>query len=470
VAAAPTQRGLPTVGTVINGKYRLDEIIGEGGIGVVIAATHLELGDKVALKFLRPEMLSKPDLVGRFVFEAKAASAIKSDHSASVFDVGRTEDGIPFLVMEFLEGHDLASVIAKGPLEGREVAEYGMHTCEALASAHAKGLIHRDIKPENLFIELRAGLRSIKVLDFGISKLSLTGAMFDTPVVKTQSLMGTPLYMSPEQVRTPDNIDARSDIYSLGVVLYEALTGTLPSQGATITELCTAILEQPITPVARYRPDLPEGFGAVVEKCLAKDPALRYQNAAEVAVALMAFAPKRARICAERAGEILVAAGLASPEDVRFASEAPPSGAFSGAFRLPPPAPLPSHAAGVLTSETLPEFTIEKPKQRWWPAVLGLAVVLGVGAFLIVQGEHVPRPPPPPVVATAAPPPEMKLPEAIPTVTATVTAVQSATSAAPPPIAPRPVVIKAVKKATPLPEPQPSSTPENKVDALDIGY
>jgi serine/threonine protein kinase len=328
------------VGDIINGKYLIEAFIGEGGVGLVAAAQNIELDERVALKFLRPEMLVQTDIVARFMREAKAACSIKSEYVASVYDVGTMADGAPFLVMEYLEGKDLGSVILqRGTIGYREATEYVMQTCEALAVAHAKGVVHRDIKPENLFLTSRAGMSVIKVLDFGISKAALTGSIFGSalPLVKTVNLMGTPLYMSPEQVRCADTVDSRSDIWSLGMVLYELLTGTLPVSATSITELCAAILESPLASISNYRTDLPPGYVAVLERCLEKDPNRRFQNVAELAMAFMPFAPKRARICAERAAQALRSAGLVEESSVRFTSTVPPPHGYSSANPITQP-------------------------------------------------------------------------------------------------------------------------------------
>jgi serine/threonine-protein kinase len=296
-------------------------------VGVVAAAQNLELDERVALKFLRPEMLAQPDVVARFKREAKAACSIKSEHVCPVFDVGTTSDGQPYLVMEFLEGRNLDAIVREaGHLGYREATEYVMQACEALAVAHARGIVHRDVKPENLFLTKRAGLNSVKVLDFGVSKTALTGSILGNavPLVKTMNLMGSPCYMSPEQVRSADTVDARSDIWSLGIVLYEIVTGALPFAGSTITELCATILEMQPQPIATHRTDLPAAFSAVIDRCLEKDVTRRYQNVAELAIALMPFAPKRARISAERAAEALRSAGLLPESTAMLPTSAPP--------------------------------------------------------------------------------------------------------------------------------------------------
>jgi len=341
-------------GDVVNGKYRVEKVIGEGGVGIVFAARNIELDERVALKFLKPEMLAQTDIVARFLREAKAACSIKSEYVASVYDVGSLPDGAPFFVMEHLEGEDLGSVVQnRGSLGYRETTEYMMQVCEALAVAHAKGVVHRDIKPENLFLTSRSGMNLVKVLDFGISKAALTGSIFGgaVPLVaKTSNLMGSPLYMSPEQVRSADDVDERTDIWSLGMVLYELLTGTTAFETTNITELCAMILESPMTPITKHRTDLPSGYAAIIEKCLEKDPADRYQNVAELAVALMPFAPRRARICAERATTALSAAGIIEESSVRFTTSIPPpnvSNAPPSYSSLPPDPRTPSLSGEV---------------------------------------------------------------------------------------------------------------------------
>jgi serine/threonine-protein kinase len=343
-------RGAVRVGEVINGKYLVEAVIGEGGVGVVARARNLELDELVALKFLKPEMLGQEEVVGRFLREAKAASSIRNEYVCTVFDVGTTADGAPFIVMEMLDGKDLGSVVQeRGVLSVRDASEYAMQACEALALAHAKGIVHRDIKPENLFLAARAGVSVVKVLDFGISKTSLTGSVFGSalPEVRTVSLMGTPLYMSPEQVRSADAVDTRSDIWSLGMVIYELLTGSIPFAASTITEACAAILEARFVPVSEYRKDLPPGFEAVLDKCLARDTSARFQNMAEVAVAFMPFAPRRARVCAERAAEALRAAKLIDESALRFSTVPPPSGRDLSTTSISPQMPSVPSAARV---------------------------------------------------------------------------------------------------------------------------
>src|SRR5258706_5220956 len=233
-------------GDVVGGKYEIRKLIGVGNIGYVVSALRTELGDEVALKFLRPELTTNHDLVARFAREARFAVRIKSEHVACVFDVGSLTSGVPFIVMERLEGRDLSRVLSeKGRLPPEVALEYALQACEALASAHANGIVHLDLKPENLFLaRLLDGRSIIKVLDFGISKVALTGSFDNTvPLVRTIASLGSPVYMSPEQIRASKDIDARADIWAMGCVLYELLAGRSAFDAPSLMQICAMILE-----------------------------------------------------------------------------------------------------------------------------------------------------------------------------------------------------------------------------------
>jgi serine/threonine-protein kinase len=296
------------VGSVIAGKYRVERVLGAGAMGIVLAARHLELDELVAIKFIRRAMHTLPDVVGRFAREAKACARLQSDHIAKVLDVGISPSIGPYIVMEYLQGKDLARLLREsGPQPVRRAAEYIMQACEALALAHATGITHRDIKPENLFLTRRGELEIIKVLDFGISKTTLVGGVFGGQVKLTQtsSLMGTPLYMSPEQIRATHEVDHRTDIWSLGVVLFELLTGRTAFPGETVTQVCALVLEAKTPRLGDHCQGAPAELDHVIERCLMKDPKDRYQSAAALAQALLPFAPSRARLHAERANSVL---------------------------------------------------------------------------------------------------------------------------------------------------------------------
>lgn len=312
-------------GDVVAGKFRIDGIIGAGGMGIVVAATHVFLREPVALKFLRPELLAHPELVARFAFEARAAAKIKSEHVARVLDVGEV-DGVPFMVLEHLAGRDLGSrLLDSGALTLREAAEIVIQVCEALAEAHALGIVHRDVKPENLFLVERGGYRLVKLIDFGISKApeptppSVRGThrsaatADEVAILETGEIMGSPSYMSPEQL-SQGRLDARTDIWSLGAVLYELLTGaTLFDSNRPLQEIMSAVLYAPIPSVLSLRPDLPLAIAGLLSRCLAREPELRFQSAAELAVALLPFAPRRSREAAERAVSHVRSSGASEP-------------------------------------------------------------------------------------------------------------------------------------------------------------
>jgi serine/threonine-protein kinase len=286
--------GAPVMeGQVVGGKYRVERVLGEGGMGVVVAATHLQLKERVALKFLLVEVAEGSERTARFLREAQAAVKIKSEHVARVSDVGTLDGGAPFLVMEYLEGEDLDALLQKrGPLPPAEAVEYVLQACDAIAEAHRAGIVHRDLKPANLFLTSRSdGSPCVKVLDFGISKVSGEGAS----LTKTSGYLGTPLYMSPEQLRSARSVDGRSDIWALGIILFELCTGLSPFDAQSVPELCSMILTATPARLRAIRPELPEGLDAVVARCLKKDVEDRFATIADLAEALAPFVPEHAR-------------------------------------------------------------------------------------------------------------------------------------------------------------------------------
>jgi hypothetical protein len=292
----PQAAGIPREGDIIAGKYRVERVLGAGGMGVVVAAQHVRLDEKVALKFLLPNALMSAEVVARFEREARAASKIKSEHVARVSDVGTLDNGSPYMVMEYLEGRDLGEwLAAEGRLPVELATDFVIQACEAIGEAHSIGIVHRDLKPANLFCTHRTdGQPLIKVLDFGISKLTQPGVA-DSNMTRTSAFMGSPLYMSPEQMKTSKAVDARTDIWSLGVVLFELLTGRAPFDAEAVTELAIKIAMEPAFLVRAFRPDAPPGLEQVITRCLEKDRGQRYQTVGELAVALGPFAPQHAR-------------------------------------------------------------------------------------------------------------------------------------------------------------------------------
>jgi serine/threonine-protein kinase len=305
-------------GQVLAGKYKIERVLGRGGMGLVVAATHLQLRERVALKFLLPEALDNPEVVARFQREARAAVRIKSEHVARVSDVGTLENGAPYMVMEYLEGVDLSRWLAqRGVLPSEQAVEFVLQACEAISEAHTLGIVHRDIKPANLFvIERPDGSLAVKVLDFGISKSTGLGKT-EGGMTKTVGALGSPLYMSPEQMQSAKDVDPRGDIWALGVVLYELVSGRTPFPGETMAEVVLKVVTGAPILLRTVCPQVSPGLEAVVLKCLEKDRAARYANVAELAAALAEFAPRSSRTSVQRIGRLMQRAGMSG-------SSAPP--------------------------------------------------------------------------------------------------------------------------------------------------
>jgi serine/threonine-protein kinase len=278
-------------GDIVGGKYRVDRIVGAGGMGVVVAATHTELDQPVALKFISPEALSGKDAVERFMREARVIAKLKSEHVARVYDVGRDAQNNPYMVLELLEGVDLAKLAKqKGPLTVADSVEFVLQVCEALVEAHAAGIVHRDLKPQNIFVTRRLnGMPLVKVLDFGIAKAFGPAAVGQMAITDSQAVIGSPLYMAPEHMRSARAADVRSDIWSLGVILYELLGGQVPFYGETVTEVCIRVVNEAPPSLLSLRPGLDPTLASIVMRCLEKDPNARWQNVAQLAVALEPF-------------------------------------------------------------------------------------------------------------------------------------------------------------------------------------
>jgi serine/threonine-protein kinase len=310
VARSPPVRALPRPGQVLAGKYRVERLLGRGGMGAVFAAHHELLQQSVALKVMLADPADSRQSVPRFLNEARAAARIEGEHVARVLDVGQLDDGSPYIAMELLEGSDLAHLLAtRGSLPADEAIEYVLQALQALAQAHALGIVHRDLKPANLFLARRRdGTEVVKVLDFGISKVIDPGA---SPGILTgsSSLLGSPLYMAPEQLRHAKTVDPRADIWAIGVILFELLAGRPPFDGKTLAEVFAAILERPPAALRTVRPDLPAGLEAIITRCLAREPSDRFSDVAELAQALGAFAPPHAQSWVQRVSRLLPRAG-----------------------------------------------------------------------------------------------------------------------------------------------------------------
>ena len=228
-------------GDVLCDRYRVDRVLGAGGMGVVVLAEHIELRERVAIKFLLDSAADDTELSERFLREARAAVKIRSEHVVRVSDVGRLPSGAPYLVMEYLEGEDLGQRLERGPVPIEDAVDYVIQCCEAMHVAHRSGIVHRDLKPANLFLTQRPdGSPIIKVLDFGISKVAGPEAQ-QLSLTRTQAMMGSPLYMSPEQMRSSKDVGPATDIWALGVILHELICGDVPFTGSAVTEVLVKV-------------------------------------------------------------------------------------------------------------------------------------------------------------------------------------------------------------------------------------
>jgi eukaryotic-like serine/threonine-protein kinase len=378
--------GMIGPGDVIAGKYRIERVLGRGGMGVVVAATHLRLDEKVAIKFLLPGALGNADALGRFDREARAAAKIRSEHVAKVLDVSNLENGAPYMVMEHLDGNDLAQVVRKkGPLPIAEAVTFMLQVCEVLAEAHAIGIVHRDLKPGNLFVTTRAdGTAAIKVLDFGISKMMEGGATSEpqAALTATDTVLGSPIYMSPEQMTTPKLVESRADIWSFGATLYMLVTGKPPFDGDSIAQVCGMILLGKAPSLIEIRPDAPPELAAIVTRCLQRNIEDRWPNVAALAAALAPFAGESGRLSAERAQRVLETTGSLGkhlPASTIAAAAGEPAVAITG------------NGSVTSTDKALPKTmvgwantgseAIEIPRSRpKWPLIAGgIAAVLAIG-------------------------------------------------------------------------------------------
>ncbi|MDQ3296909.1 MAG: serine/threonine protein kinase, partial [Myxococcota bacterium] len=390
-------KGLANVGDTLAGKYRVDKILGIGGMGMVVQAMHLDLDQRVALKFMLPAALESPEASARFLREARAAGRLTGEHICRVIDVGRFESGSPYIVMEYLEGYDLGTLLKRrGPLPIAEAIDYILQACEGMAEAHALGIVHRDLKPDNLFLATRVdGGRIIKVLDFGISKATVTGL-----ATKTGDILGSPAYMAPEQMQATKDVDARADIWSLGGVLHQLLSGKTPFSGDTLPGLCLAVMNQPAPSLVTLRKDVPPPLAEAVLKCLAKRRDDRFTDVSDFAQAIAPFGPAGAVGAVTRVRSLL--RGRATPttlppsDDEAHRSNqgvAPTLVESDGGFlpTLTPSAPFrlaaDSGARGATTLAASAGESIAMPRVRRLPlGVIGaIAGTLALVALIIVM-------------------------------------------------------------------------------------
>jgi serine/threonine-protein kinase len=414
-AARGTSQPRVNVGDVVDGKYRVDGLVGAGGMGVVVAATHVQIGRPVALKFLHPEACESDDAVVRFVREARSIAQIESEHVARLLDVGTLPSGEPYMVMELLRGSDLADLLrTRGPLPLGEAVDFILQASEAVAEAHYLRIVHRDLKPANLFVTQRKdGTPLLKVLDFGISKLGADA--LDGGLTGSRAALGSPRYMSPEQLKSPRTVGPPTDVWALGCILYELLTGRSAFDGETLHGVALAIATGE-TPRARAtRPDIPAAVDDVIFACLEKDADKRVQTVADLALRLSPLALPESRLSIERI--------------CRMTGRPPPP------VVLAPRSPRSLLVAGALV------------------AVGAVGVVLG-----IVQRD---RPGAvAPVVATSIPPARVHAPEeaAVALSLSAAPTPPSASALSVPPAAPSPASSPARARA-PSPRGAPSATP-----------
>jgi serine/threonine protein kinase len=423
------------IGAVLAGRYRIDRVLGQGGMGIVVQAMHLQLHQPVAMKFLLPEVLGNQQVVQRFLREAQAAVRLRSEHVARVIDVGTLETGAPYMVLEYLEGADLANY-PRSQLSIGGVVDLMLQACEALAEAHSLGIVHRDIKPANFFLARGAdGAPLLKVLDFGISKAPTAG----TNLTATQSVMGTPAYMSPEQMRSARDVDHRSDIWALGVVLYELLQGVPPFGGDTFSSMVLKVVNDPLP---RMTVRLPGELDAIVYRCLEKNPARRFQNIAELAHALAPYAQSetQAAISVQRTSSIIGTSPSRPAID-------PGTGQRN----------VPSTISGAVGARTM------LPGRRRWPifASLGVLVAAVVGIAIVAStggsGGKTDAPSARPEAAKAPAEPGTTTPAAQPP-PAPPAATPPPQPAATPPAAAQPPVATAPPDAAPAPPPATPAT------------
>ena len=367
-------------GEVLAGRYRVERVLAVGGMGVVVAAKHVQLGHRVAVKVLTHNAGSSQSNA-RFLTEAKASALLRSEHVVHVSDVGTLDNGQPFMVMDLLEGADLAEVLDKeGRLPVDRAVDYVLQASEGLAEAHAARIVHRDLKPGNLFRARRPdGSDLIKVLDFGVSKAHSQDVRAEGTVTTTDAVFGSPFYMSPEQMQSATTADERSDIWSLGVVLYELLTQRMPFEAESMAGLAVKIAMEPPIRLLSVLPDAPPELEAVIFKCLAKNPQERYPNVAELAADLEPFSPtSRERV--ERVQRLV------------FGATNPPRNVPS-APSLRKLLPAGAETLGPLDAGSSSSFAarLPPPKRRALPiAIVGFVVVASiatVAAVLVKNGS-----------------------------------------------------------------------------------
>jgi eukaryotic-like serine/threonine-protein kinase len=462
----------PKPGDVLRGKYRIKRVLGEGGMGIVVRATHLKLDQDVALKLLKPETAENATVVERFAREAKAAARLKGEHVVRILDVEEGVGGAPFIVMEYLEGTDLDRLVRKnGALSPERATAYALEACEGLAEAHSLGIIHRDVKPANLFLaKTPRGAETVKLLDFGISK---AGDDRDPTITEADRVLGSPSFMSPEQVKAARDVDARTDVWSLGVVLYFLLTAKLPFEGVTATAVAARIASEGPDPMDA---EIPEGLQAIVLRCLDKDRDQRFASIAELAHALAPYTIGGH----ERAARV---ASLAKVPAAPSGSASAPSSATMVASRLTASLSELAAAARVTASVDAPapvsidadrdrdrgasEPPRSMPPKRVSPwsrrglVAVAIAIVAGV-AWIAARSPS--RTPP----SSVSPPSSARPIDSSEALAPAIDAAASATTVTPRASTASASAVSLTKPALRPPAPSPSSTPSTTASAKPV--
>ena len=448
------------VGEVVADKYLIEQTLGVGGMGVVVAARDQLLDRRVAIKFLLPKLAGSDTAVQRFTREARAATRVTSEHVVRLLEIEKLPSGTPFFVMEYLEGSDLRALLREqGPLSPSLAVDYVLQALQAVAEGHVKGIVHRDIKPGNLFLTARAdGTALIKVLDFGIAKTLESDAAESTALTSSDDVrLGSPAYMPPEQLQNPRDVDKRSDIWSLGATLYELLCARPPFVGPGYLELASRILSQPPIPLSEQEvpSTLPNGLEQVLKKCLEKDRNARYANAAELAAALAPFGTADAQVSLGRVTGMF-ASSSSIPALTRSVAHDPAS--CTATLEVPVEAAPQTDGRRTSNISAVASTPAPRPGRSWLvlaAAALGILAVLALRgpAPVAPHGSAVATPPAEPVSVVPAAAPALPVAPLVPA-TAAPTTVPPVAAA--PPVASSASPHRAAHAASPAPAPAPA--------------
>jgi serine/threonine-protein kinase len=400
-------------GSIFAGKYKIEKVIGAGGMGVIFCATHMQLEQRVAIKLLTSGAALDPERVGRFAREAKAAARIHSEHVVRILDYGTHASGAPFIVMEHLVGSDLAMAVkTRGGLPVDEAIDYMIQACDGVAEAHAAGIVHRDLKPSNLVLTRKKdGTQIIKVLDFGASKLTAECSIATSDLSKTDAsaLIGSPRYMAPEQLKAAHEIDSRADIFALGATLFELLAGEPVFRAESISRLFTKILWDAPPSILKFRDDVPAGLDALVFRCLEKAPDDRYQTVKELVEALAEFAPARSAALVVQIGRLgRPPASIAPPPRTILKRQLSADGEQARTLGERPPEVASPGSKSMSTMAVLRAAQVDGKGRRVATLVGVLVAALGLVAavlVLVVRSERMaaPQPSPRPSARSVAP-------------------------------------------------------------------